>query len=152
MWIVFLLKLIKTTFSTKILFFPAMKLFFDVNGKVNRYKVRNSKMRKHIIVRFVKRLYIRNTFFDERLIGETYLASGRNQLIKQVEKPGEGIPDWFQEDDAPAHFDTVVRDWLNDNLINLIENVAIWSSILVHQTIAHLTAYFWGMLKRRFTQ
>lgn len=148
-------------FSTKVdknnlfqedLFFSSDEAFFDVNGKVNRYKVRNSKMRKHIIVRFVKRLYIRNTFFDERLIGETYLASGRNQLIKQVEKPGEGIPDWFQEDDAPAHFDTVVRDWLNDNLINLIENVAIWSSILVHQTIAHLTAYFWGMLKRRFTQ
>lgn len=133
-------------------FFSSDEAFFDVNGKVNRYKVRNSKMRKHIIVRFVKRLYIRNTFFDERLIGETYLASGRNQLIKQVEKLGEGIPDWFQEDDAPAHFDTVVRDWLNDNLINLIENVAIWSSILVHQTIAHLTAYFWGMLKRRFTQ
>lgn len=148
-------------FSTKVdknnlfqedLFFSSDEAFFDVNGKVNRYKVRNSKMRKHIIVRFVKRLYIRNTFFDERLIGETYLASGRNQLIKQVEKLGEGIPDWFQEDDAPAHFDTVVRDWLNDNLINLIENVAIWSSILVHQTIAHLTAYFWGMLKRRFTQ
>jgi len=34
--------------------------------------------------------------------------------MPQIERLGEGLPDWFQQDWTQAHFATAVRDWLND--------------------------------------
>ncbi|KAG1650301.1 Solute carrier organic anion transporter family member 4C1 [Nymphon striatum] len=43
-----------------------------------------------------------------------------DQVMPQLERLDEGLPEWFQQDGAPAHFATVVRDWLNDNFSNWI--------------------------------
>ena len=49
-------------------------------------------------------------FFDEHVTGETYMNILRDKLMLQIERLGEGLPDWFQQDGAPAHYATAVRD------------------------------------------
>ena len=58
-------------------------------------------------------------FFDEHVTGETYLIMLRDKLMPQIEHLGEGLPDWFHQDGAPAYFAKAVRDWLNDNFPSL---------------------------------
>ena len=45
--------------------------------------------------------------------GETYLNMLRDKLMSQIERLGEGLSDWFQQDGTPAHYATTVRDWMN---------------------------------------
>ncbi|KAG1654938.1 hypothetical protein GQR58_024774 [Nymphon striatum] len=62
-------------------------------------------------------------------------------VMPQLERLDEGVPEWFQQDGAPDHFATVVRDWLNDNFSNWIgrhDNVE-WSPR--QQILAPLTSF-----------
>ena len=45
-------------------------------------------------------------FFEDHVNGDTYLAMLKDQLMPQLESLGEGLPEWFQQDGAPAHFAT----------------------------------------------
>ena len=43
-------------------------------------------------------------FFYDHVTGETYLNMLKGQLMPQLEGPCDGLPKWFHQDDAPAHF------------------------------------------------
>ena len=62
------------------------------------------------MVWFVESSCARTLFFDEHVTGETYLNVLRDKLMPQIECLGEELPDWFQQDRAPAHYATAVRD------------------------------------------
>ncbi|XP_076028557.1 uncharacterized protein LOC143017694 [Oratosquilla oratoria] len=88
-------------------------------------------------------------FFDEHVTGETYLNMLREKLMPQIERLGEGLPEWFQQDGAPAHFATTVRNWLNDTFPHWIgrRGHVEWSPHSPH--LSPLDFFFWGMLKEK---
>lgn len=88
-------------------------------------------------------------FFDEHVTGTTYLDMLRDKLMPQLEGLGEGLPDWFQQDGAPAHYATAVRDWLNDTFPHWIgrRGHVEWSPR--SPDLSPLDFFFWGMLKQK---
>jgi hypothetical protein len=106
---------------------------FYVNGDVNRLNVRywsqnnprwmdpsEQQGAERIMVRcgLWKAHVLGPFFFDRSVTGETYLALLGDQLIPLLDGIGEGLPEWFQQDGAPAHCATVVRLWLDDIFLN----------------------------------
>ena len=59
-------------------------------------------------------------FFEDHVNDVTYLDMLKDKLMLQLESFGEGAPELFQQNGAPAHFATNVRDWLNNNFLNWI--------------------------------
>jgi len=80
-------------------------------------------------------------FFDEHVMGETYL---RDKLMPQIEHLVEGLADWLRQDSAPAHFATIVKDWLNDSFPYWIgrRGHTKWSPR--SPDLSHLDFFFWG--------
>jgi hypothetical protein len=148
-----------TTASQKTVLFSDEALFY-VNGEVNRQNVRYwsqnnlrwmdpSKQQgaERIMVwcGLWKAHVLEPFFFDRSITGETYLALLGNQLRPQLDGLGEGLPEWFQQDGAPAHCATVVRHWLDDNFPNWIGRCGRveWAPC------SPLDFFFWGMLKEK---
>jgi len=85
---------------------------------------------------------------DEQVTGETYLNMLRDKLMPQIECLGEGLPHWFQQDGAPAHFAAAVRNWLNDTFPHWIRRGHVeWSPRSLG--LSPLDFFFWGMLKEK---
>lgn len=63
---------------------------------------------------FLKAHLLELCFFNEYVTCETHINLLRNKLMPQIEHLGEKQPDWFQQDVAPTHFATAVRDWRNN--------------------------------------
>jgi transposase len=137
---------------------------FYVNGEVNRQNVRywsqnnphwvdHSKQQgaQKIMVwcGLWKAHVLGPFFFDNHVTGATYLTMLRDQVMPQLERLDEGLPEWFQQDGAPAHFATVVRDWLNDTFSNWIgrRGHVEWSPR--SPDLSPLDLFFWGMLKEK---
>jgi len=150
-----------TRFTEDCVLFSDEALFY-VNGEVNRQNVRywsqnnphwvdlskQQGAQKIMVWRGLWKAYVLGPFFfDNHVTGETYLTMLRDQLMPQLERLDEGLSEWFQQDGAPAHFATVVRDWLNDNFSNWIgrRGHVEWSP----SYLSPLDLFFWGMLKEK---
>ena len=103
--------------------------FFYLNGEVNRQNLRYwSQSNPHwmnaskqqggqkvmVWCGLWKAHILGPFFFDEHVTGETYLNMLIDKLMPQLELIGEGLPEWFQQDGAPAHYATIVRNWLHE--------------------------------------
>jgi len=88
-------------------------------------------------------------FFDEHVTGETYLIMLRDKLMPQIEHLGEGLPDWFHQDGAPAYFAKAVRDWLNDNFPHWIGRRGHVEWNARSPDLSPIDFFFWGMLKEK---
>ena len=53
-------------------------------------------------------------FFDVSINGENYLHMLHYEMMKMLRATGNHLPIWFQQDGAPSHYATAVRNWLND--------------------------------------
>ena len=137
---------------------------FYVNGEVNRQNVRYWSQQNPHFVDYSKQQGAQKVmvwcglwkthvlgpfFFDDHVTGDTYLAMLKDQLMPQLESLGEGLPEWFQQDGAPAHFATNVRYWLNYNFPNWIgrRGHVEWSPR--SPDLSPLDFFFWGMLKEK---
>jgi len=91
----------------------------------------------------VPRLFL----FDGHVTGKTYLYVLRDKLMPQIERLGNGLPDWFQQVGTPAHFATAARDWLNESFPHRIgrRGHVEWSPR--SPELSPLDFFFWGMLK-----
>lgn len=137
---------------------------FYVNGEVNRQNVRYWSQQNPHFVDYSKQQGVHKVmvwcglwkshvlgpfFFEDHVNGDTYLAMLKDKLMPQLESLGEGIPEWFQQDGAPAHFATKVRDWLSDNFPNWIGRRGDVEWAPRSPDLSPLDFFFWGMLKEK---
>ena len=80
---------------------------------------------------------------------ETYLNMLRDKLMPQIECLGKGLPDWFQQDGASAHYATTVRDWLNDTFSQWIGRRSHVECSPCLPNLSPLDFFFWDMLKEK---
>jgi transposase len=52
-------------------------------------------------------------FFDATVNGENYLHMLQHEMMRMLQAAGNHLPIWFQQDGAPPHYATAVRNWLN---------------------------------------
>ncbi len=150
-------------FTKDLLLFSDEALFY-VNGEVNRQNLRywspdnphwmdpskQQGCQKMMVWCGLWKAHVLGPFFfDEHVTGETYLNMLRDKLMPQIERLDEGLPDWFQQDGAPAHFATNVRDWLNGTFPHWIgrRGHVEWSPR--SPDLSPLDFFFWGMLKEK---
>ena len=80
---------------------------FQTNGRVNRYNcVHWSDTNPHLVIAF---------FFDGNVTGEKYLEMLEHIILPQLGQQPVFRKMIWQQDGAPAHYSTVVREFLDDN-------------------------------------
>lgn len=102
---------------------------FTMNGQVNRHNCRYyaqenphwMEQDKHqggssvmVWCGIWRNFVIGPFFFDSTVTGESYLDMLKGSMIPQLESLGLGLPAWFQQDGAPAHYSVIVRHFLDD--------------------------------------
>ena len=108
---------INDRFSEDFILFSDEAMFY-VNGEVNRHNVRywsqsnprwfdpskqQGGQKVMVWCGLWKAHVLGPFFFEEHVTGESYLNMLTDQLMPQLDGFGEGLPDYFQQDGAPAH-------------------------------------------------
>ena len=150
-------------FTEDLVLFSDEAMFY-VNGEVNRHNVRYwSQVNPHVISPSKKQgcqkimvwcgLWKTHVlgpfFFAENVNSDNYLNMLKNQLMPQLDALGEGLPDYFQQDGAPAHYATVVREWLSENFNHWIGRRGDVEWAPRSPDLTPMDFFFWGVLKQK---
>ena len=137
---------------------------FYLNDEVNRQNVRYWSQQNLHFVDYSKQQGVHKVmvycglwkshvlgpfFFEDHVNGGTYLAMLKDKLMPQLESLREGILEWFQQDGAPAHFATKVRDWLSGYFSNWTGKRGDMEWAPHSPDIGPLDFFFWGLLKEK---
>ena len=106
---------------------------------------------RNFTILFIYVIFYPQLGWMEHVMGETYLNMLRDKLMPQIERLGEELPDWFQQDGAPSHYATTVRDWLNGTFPHWIGRRGHVEWYPRSPDLSPLDFFFWGMLKEKFT-
>lgn len=87
-------------------------------------------------------------FFDQTVTGASYLECLQINLMPQLQALGK-LPQWFQQDGAPAHYAASVRKWLSETFPKWIGRRGDVEWAPRSPDLNPLDIFLWGYLKAR---